>query len=124
MEIAPIAAGRLLNRAGLLIGDGAAAGDPVEFPEELLLLHSACLRIDRGRLLGAAGLHADEQREERKRSNDNAEFGDKRRHGSSSYEARIVDGNRTSAAIAGAIKSRWSRDRRSSSPRRPSRSRA
>ena len=124
MEIAPIAAGRLLNRAGLLIGDGAAAGDPVEFLEELFLLHGACLGIDPGRLLGADGLHADEQSEKRKRSNDNAEFGDKRRHGISSYEARIVDGDRTAAAIAGAIKSRWSRDRRSSNPTRRSRSRA
>jgi hypothetical protein len=93
VEKAPIAAGRLLNRAGLLIGDGTAAGDPVEFAQELLLLHGVRLRIDLGRLLSVAGLRADEQRKKRKRSNDSAEFGDERRHGTSSYEARIVDGN-------------------------------
>ena len=68
--MAPIAAGGLLDRAGLLIGKRAAAGDAVELLEELLFLHDARLRIDRVGCWALDGLHADEQRKKRQRSDD------------------------------------------------------
>ena len=36
MEVTPIAAGGLLDGAGLLVGDGAAAGNPAELVEQLV----------------------------------------------------------------------------------------
>ena len=51
MEAAPVAAGRLLERAGLLVGQRAAAGDPIHLLEQLLFPHRACGRID-----GAVGI--------------------------------------------------------------------
>ena len=38
MEPAPVTAGRLLERAGLLVGDRAFAGNALELAEQLLLL--------------------------------------------------------------------------------------
>jgi len=46
VECAPVTAGRLLDRAGLLIRDRATAGNPIELLEELILLHRACGRVD------------------------------------------------------------------------------
>jgi hypothetical protein len=84
VEMAPVAAGGLLDRARLLIRQRAAAGDAVELLEELVLLHGARLRIDGGGLLGARGLRADGQREERQRPDKSAESCDEHRHAVSS----------------------------------------
>ena len=56
VEIAPIAAGGLLDCASFLIRQSTAAGDVVELLEELILCRNARFRVDRGGLLGSCGL--------------------------------------------------------------------
>ena len=80
VEFAPLAAGRLLEHVGLHVRDGAAALDHLELLEQLLLLHHARLRIDRIRLLGACGVCADRQREEREGTDDDPKLRGKHRH--------------------------------------------
>jgi hypothetical protein len=67
VELTPVAAGRLLDRAGFLVGDGAAAANSVEFVEKLILFHRARHRIDRAvgiALLRTRGsCNGDDQRE-------------------------------------------------------------
>src|SRR5262245_29579720 len=79
MEVAPIPARGLLDRAGLLVGNRAAAADSVELVEKLILLHRARSRVDRAvrvALLGARGSrHGDDQRE-RHRTDDETDAAD------------------------------------------------
>src|SRR5262245_20675618 len=83
MEVAPIPAGGLLDRAGLLVGNRAAAADSVELIEKLILLHRARRRVDqavRVALLGARGSrHGDDQRE-RHGTDDETDAADQHRH--------------------------------------------
>ena len=51
VEIAPVAAGRLLQHAGALVGNADPALNAVQLLQELLLLHRACGGIDRAWLL-------------------------------------------------------------------------
>jgi hypothetical protein len=57
VELTPVAAGRLLDRAGFLVGKRAAAANSVEFLEELILLDRARRWIDRA--VGIALLSSD-----------------------------------------------------------------
>src|SRR5262249_4672825 len=119
MEVTPIAAGRLLDRASLLVGDGATAGNAVELVEELVFSDRARRRVDRA--VGIALLRAgrsrngDDQRE-RHRANDETQTSGKFRH--------LCTSLHWAAKPSPAPTTRWSRDKPSSSPKRRSRSRA
>ena len=71
MELTPVAAGRLLDRAGFLVRNAAAAANSVELVEELILFDRVRRRIDRAvgiaLLGGRGGCDADDQRQHRRR---------------------------------------------------------
>jgi hypothetical protein len=85
VEVAPVAAGGLLDGAGLLVRQRAATGNPVELVEELIFLHRARGRIDGVvgiALLGAHGRRAGDDERERHRADDQTHARQKRRHDS------------------------------------------
>src|SRR5262249_11329910 len=79
VEVAPVTAGGLLDRAGLLVGDRAAAADSVELVEKLILLHRARRRVDRAvrvALLSARGGRDSDDQRERHGSDDETDAAD------------------------------------------------
>src|SRR6478609_7747588 len=92
MKVTPIAAGGLLDGAGLLVGNGAASGNPAELVEQLTFVHRARGGIDRVvgiALLGVHGRRAGENERERKCADDETEARQVRRHACSSVLADV-----------------------------------
>src|SRR5258705_11171770 len=76
MELAPIAAGRLLDRVGFRVGEAAAALDRLELLQKLLLGYPALCRIDRAGLLSCQWLWRQGDQREGQGPYDNAEVCD------------------------------------------------
>ena len=79
VEVAPIPAGGLLDHIGSGIGNGSAPLDPLEFLEQLFLLHRARRRIDRivgVALLGARRSRNGDDQRERHRAKDETDAAD------------------------------------------------
>ena len=77
VEVAPIAAAGLFERAGLLIGEAASTGNTLELVEELLLFHGVGGRID---VLGARWRSADANAGKKKRSRHQAQVPEQEGH--------------------------------------------
>src|SRR4029078_80312 len=121
MKVTPIAAGGLLDGAGLLVGDGTAPGNPTELVKQLTFVNRARGGIDR--VVGVALLRvhrrcADENERERKCADDETVARQVRRLACSSVLADVC------VSTSFTTTTRSSRDRPSSNPRRRSRSRA
>ena len=89
MEVTPVAAGWLLDRAGLLVGDRATAGNAVELVEKLVLSHRARRRVDRAigiTLLRGHGSRDGDDERERHRTDDETEASTEFRHLCSSLD--------------------------------------
>ena len=70
LKRAPVAAGGLLEEAGLLVGQRAAAVDLAHLLEQLVLLHGARGRIDQRRLLRGRRHRDGDHRQQRERADD------------------------------------------------------
>jgi hypothetical protein len=87
MEVAPVAPGRLLDGAGLLVGDGTAAGNPTELVEKLTFMDRTRGGIDG--IVGVTLLGVHRRREgdnecQRQRADDKTDTRQMRRHACSS----------------------------------------
>src|SRR3954470_5703530 len=126
MEVAPVAPSRLLDGAGLLIRNGAAAFDPLELLQKLLLVDGTRGRIDRGRLLGRDrnGQHGEPYQRQRPQHGANA--CNKRRHvvPPGFFQGAAGRPRAASPTYVTVVKTQWFRGKRSANPKRPSRSRA
>src|SRR5262249_28339200 len=93
MKVTPVAARGLLDRAGFLVRNRAAAGNPVELAQKLILLDRARRRIDRA--VGIALLRTrwnrdgDDQRE-CDRAEDETQTSSKFRHLCSSFTDSVI----------------------------------